>query len=347
MNDLNRRRVLVGTVVGLSGLGISLVLKRRFRKTSALVESSAEDYARPVVPVIDAHCHISQAMHSGFQAVMEQNGVRFAISQGYWKGIDYEVDAVSDIRRNYSSRFAAFYAPMWGSTEPNYLKSKERVIVTDEYLRTTLPEELQRFMIAGGANAVGLKLWRDLGARVYDTSGHLLQITDPRLLPVLTLAESLGAVVSIHSCGTCQSTRDELVARHPGLKFIYCHWGSLGDKLESLGATLDRYSNVLVDTSPAGSWPTAKGSSQNVVREFYARYQDRLAFGTDFVEVNRTECCQQAWWECFYRSFWRYHQTRDQDFSSTACSLKHWTGVGLNANLLRKVYWDNAYSISI
>ena len=345
MEKLNRRKLIIGSGLGLAGVALGYELVRRRLVNDRPIELPVGFYDHPVVPVIDAHCHISQAMHADFQAVMDRNQVRFAISHGYWKGIDHDVAAVSDIRTNHSSRYAAFYAPRWGCADitTDYLKSKNPVTVTDAYLHSTLPAELQRFMEAGGPHAIGLKLWRDIGARVYDTNGHLLQLTDPRFTPVLTLAQSLSAVVSIHCCGTCQQTRDALLARYPEIRFVLCHWGSAGSNLASLRQTLERYPNVLVDTSPASGWPTSKGLTQQETRDFYLRFQDRLAFGTDFVELNRTQCCDESWWDCLYHSFWRYHQTADVDFSLNGCSLGRWSGVGLNQAVLRKLYWQNAY----
>ena len=343
MKYLNRRRLITGTALGLASLAGATFLARRYGGSGSNSLSTSSDYDQPVVPVIDAHCHISQAMHSEFRSTMDRNQVRFSISHGYWKGIDYDVATVSEIRTQYSDRYAAFYAPMWGSTDPHYLKSKEPVTVTDQFLLATLPEELQRFMKAGGASALGLKLWRDIGARVHDEHGHILQLTDPRFAPVLKTAEALGAIVSIHSCGTCQTLRDSLVARYPGIQFVYCHWGSSAGKLAELRKLLNRFPNVVLDTSPASGWPTSKGYRQQEVHDFYVEFQDRLLLGTDFVETERTECCDDLWWSCLYKSFWRYHQTSDLDFQLDDCNLGRWTGVGLSSDILKKIYWSNAY----
>lgn len=332
-------------MLGSVGILGGRLANRAFKSHQDLMAQAAGHDDRPAALAIDSHCHIPQAMHSCFAKVMEQQGVRLAISHGYWKGIDQDVATITDIRRHYPDRFAAFYAPTWDSSDPGYMKTSGLVTVTDTYLAETLPHDLERFMAAGGANALGLKLWRDVGARLRDTDGRVLRLTDPRLEPVLDRVRSLGGVVSVHACGKCHADRDALIGRHANLKFVLCHWGSEPHNLGTLRSILERHENVLVDTSPAAGWPTSKGYSQKDVHDFYQDFQDRLALGTDFVELGRQDCPRSGpdFWPNWYRKFWRYHQTWDEDFSSPSIPPKQWTGVGLGPEILRKVYWQNAY----
>jgi hypothetical protein len=79
--------------------------------------------------------------------------------------------------------------------------------------------------------------------------------------------------------------RDHLVAKHPNLRVVGAHLGSLEYDVDEVAARLDRYPNFAVDISARlvdlVVQPTDK------VRNFFIRYADRVLFGTDVVMRER------------------------------------------------------------
>lgn len=87
------------------------------------------------------------------------------------------------------------------------------------------------------------------------------------------------------SHGELIAARDNLLAKHPNLRVIGAHLGSLEFDVDEVAARLDKYPNFAVDISARlidlAIQPTA------MVRDFFLRYADRVLFGTDVVMRER------------------------------------------------------------
>lgn len=79
--------------------------------------------------------------------------------------------------------------------------------------------------------------------------------------------------------------RDHLIAKHPNLRVVGAHLGSLEFDVNEVAARLDKFPNFAVDISARlidlAIQPSAK------VRDFFLRYADRILFGTDVVMRQR------------------------------------------------------------
>ena len=135
------------------------------------------------------------------------------------------------------------------------------------------------------------------------------------------------------------SIMENTIKRHPRNTIIACHFGNLTYDLNRLEVLLDTYPNLYVDNS-AKYAETA--TIPRFVSAFYRKYQDRIAFGTDWVpttEMNRTA--------------FRILETLDEHFYAIGffdlpLSIGyHWPmyGLGLEEEILQKVYRDNALKI--
>ena len=132
---------------------------------------------------------------------------------------------------------------------------------------------------------------------------------------------------------------ENTVRRHPENIIIACHFGNLTYDLARIGKMLEKYPNLFVDNS-------AKYAETSTIPRFasafYRQYQDRIVFGTDWVptaEMNRTA--------------FRILETEDEHFYALGyfelpLSIGyHWPmyGLGLDDQVLRKVYRDNALKL--
>jgi predicted TIM-barrel fold metal-dependent hydrolase len=123
--------------------------------------------------------------------------------------------------------------------------------------------------------------------------------------------------------------RDRLLAKHPKTTFIACHLGNQGNNLASLAKVLDRYPNLYVDIA-ARDYEI--GREPRTAARFFAKYKDRVLFGTD---MGADKAMYQGWWRLLEtddeylpgRIWWRYY------------------GLELSAPVLESLYRVNARRI--
>ena len=73
--------------------------------------------------------------------------------------------------------------------------------------------------------------------------------------------------------------RDHVLEKHPHLRFVGCHLGSLEYDVDELAKRLDKYPNFAVDT--AARIVDFQVQEREKVRKFHIKYQDRMLYGTD------------------------------------------------------------------
>ena len=142
------------------------------------------------------------------------------------------------------------------------------------------------------------------------------------------------------------------VARHPRTIFIGVHFGNDPEDPDRVARMLDKHPNLYIDT--AARIPEMGRHDPVKMRRFFEKYQDRILFGTD-TGVGPEDADMMygstgplpptaADEERFFRSSWRYFETRDKQFESPTPIQGRWKidGIGLSDAILRKVYYENA-----
>lgn len=318
---------------------------------------------------VDAHVHVSPAAVPRLLRLMDERGLDVAVNlSGGWPGAGLE--ASLEAAEKSKGRVVVFANP------PLQLLSYG---LEPEALANELAQ-------AHALGARGVKIFKALGLTYRNKDGSLLAVDDPRLDPLFEKAGELGMPVSIHtgdpiafwSAPDEKNERfDELnahpgwsyfgkevpswealfdaferrVARHPKTNFIGVHFGNGPELPERVGAMLEKYSNLYVDT--AARVPEL-GRRATVVRELFIRYQDRILFGTDLgvgeapddlmlgstglFPPNRADV------DRFFTSTWRFFETNDTGFAHPTPIQGRWTidGLGLPPEVLRKIYSGNA-----
>jgi predicted TIM-barrel fold metal-dependent hydrolase len=145
------------------------------------------------------------------------------------------------------------------------------------------------------------------------------------------------------------------VARHPRVTFIGAHFGNCPEQPARVAAMLERYPNLVVDT--AARLPEIGRRDAAEMRDIFLRYQDRILLGTDLgygldrygelrivLGSGGTEPSTEADALLFWRSTWRWFETRDRGIPSPTPIQGRWTidGIGLPREVLEKVYRRNA-----
>jgi len=236
--------------------------------------------------------------------------------------------------------------------------------------------------------ARGLKITKGLGLGIPAPDGkHLLTVDDSGLDPLFERAGALGMPVAIHigdpkafwkpvspenerwdelrvhpewsfygpgipSWQELYDAFERLVARHKKTTFIGVHFGNDPEDPDNVARMLDKYPNLYVDT--AARVPEIGRHPQEKMRRFYAKYQDRVLFGTDtgigpddadmMYGSTGANVPTRADEVRFFTSTWRYFETADRQFESPTPIQGRWKidGVGLPESILRKIYFENA-----
>ena len=126
-------------------------------------------------------------------------------------------------------------------------------------------------------------------------------------------------------------TLEDVVRDNPKTTFIACHFANCEYNLSIIGSLLEKYKNLYSDVA------ARFGETSTIPRymaSFYEKYQDKLLYGTD----NTPE-------PGMYEITFRILETSDEHFYYY--TFYHWPsyGFGLNDQILRKVYRENAKKI--
>jgi len=118
--------------------------------------------------------------------------------------------------------------------------------------------------------------------------------------------------------------------RHPHTTFIACHLANLDYDLTRMGTLLESCPNLHADISARYA---ETGATPRAASQFYAKYADRLLYGTDM-----------GFDKPMYRVTFRILETLDEHFYEIDQFDYHWylNGFGLPDPTLMRVYHDNA-----
>ncbi len=126
--------------------------------------------------------------------------------------------------------------------------------------------------------------------------------------------------------------RNEVLKKHPGTRFILCHFSNLGNNLGRLAEDMESYPNLYLDIS-ARDYEI--GRQPRAARKFLEQYCSRIMFGTD---MGREEAMYEGWWRLLEtgdeyipgRQWWRMYglelgqDTLKQLYRTTAENTLNW-----------------------
>ena len=324
---------------------------------------------RPRWPVVDAHNHLGAAFGGQWAGLGPRDLLPVLDAAGVEAIVDLDgghggvlADEVARWQQPHPDRVAVFCGLDCGSWEedPRFGETEAR-----------------RLEASAAAGARGLKVWKVLGLRARDPDGRLVAPDDSRLDPLWAAACRLGIPVVIHVADPIAffepldaenerweelhahpdwhfwPTRppgrpdlpgfppfDELLdglrrvlVRHPETTFIGAHVGGAAEDLAWVGATLDACPNFHVDIAARLG---ELGRQPYTARAFFERYRERILFGADVGPDPSV-----------YRTYYRFLESRDESFdydSDEVPGQGRWQihGIGLDADVLRRVYRENA-----
>ncbi|MEI9920208.1 MAG: amidohydrolase family protein [Bacteroidota bacterium] len=228
--------------------------------------------------------------------------------------------------------------------------------------------------------ALGIKIWKNIGIEDRDSTGEFIMIDDPTFDPIIQLLIDndktlLGHLGEPKNCWLpldsmtvnndrnyfkshpeyhmylhpeypkyeeVMAARDHMLEKHPQLRFVGAHLGSLEWSLDELAKRLDLYPNMAVDMAariPHLQYLTQKNREQ--VRYFFDRYQDRIIYATDSgidpdSDPQKTKDAIHNVWI----ADWKFFAT-DETLSSPNVNGE-FQGLNLDKKIINKIYRENA-----
>jgi predicted TIM-barrel fold metal-dependent hydrolase len=228
--------------------------------------------------------------------------------------------------------------------------------------------------------AIGVKIWKNIGMGLKDKNGKYVMIDDPRFDPILDYIEKQGKTVLGHlaeprnawlpvdsmtvsndkgyftkhpeyhmyqhpeapSYEAEVAARDNMLKKHPKLRFVGAHLGSLEWSVDELAKRLDEFPNMAVDMA-ARIVHLQVQSQKNwqKVHDFMIKYQDRLIYATDQsvlkegLEPKISESIHHTR-QLDWKFFTSYDEMSVRSFSGTFKGLK------LPKQVIDKIYHTNA-----
>jgi len=227
--------------------------------------------------------------------------------------------------------------------------------------------------------AIAVKVWKNIGMDLKDKNGKYVMIDNPRFDPIFNYLAKNNITLIGHngepkdcwlpldemtvkgnknyysqhpeyhmflhpeypSYEDQINARDNMLEKHPDLKFIGAHLGSLEWSLDELAKRLDKFPNMAVDLSRMANLQIHTKTNWQKTHDFFIKYQDRLLYGTDrTIESTKNPGAMIKNVEDGWIRQWRFFATDDIFVESeVGGELK---GLKLPAEVIDKIYRKNA-----
>jgi hypothetical protein len=324
---------------------------------------TAEDFAR--VRKIDTHVHLNSASKAMANLAEADN----------FKLVTVNVDAPA-----VSLQQQLDYALIQTSLFPKDISFLASFSIPDAQPTGWQDVVIKQLDSAFNKGALGIKVWKNIGMVYRDTAGQFIMIDDPMFDPIIKFVIDRDKMVLGHlgepkNCWLPleQMTvnndrryftehpeyhmfrhpefptyddqigaRDRFLEKHPDLRFVGAHLGSLEWSVEELASRLDKFPKMAVDM--AARVPHLQVQSQHdreKVRNFIIKYADRLIYATDGglnpdTDPDRSRQEQHDQW----LRDWRYFATSETMKAPEVNG--DFKGLQLPKEVIDKIYYKNA-----
>lgn len=338
-------------------------------KPSKVAKSSSQFYSMQdfkLVEKYDTHVHINTYDTAFINLAKEDNFklLTVNVNPSTYPSVDNQENVALSLINNFPEQVAyatTFTMKDWG---------------TDLWLPQTLAYLKNSF----SKGAIGVKIWKNIGMELKDKDGKFVMVNDARLDPVLDFIEKNNVTLIGHlgepknawlpvekmtvsgdksyfsknpkyhmflhpeypSYQDQIDARDKMLEKHPAIRFVGVHLGSLEWDVDELAKRLDKFPNMAVDMAERIchlQYQTVKNRQK--VYDFMVKYQDRLIYATDNSVAKGADPAKYKTRIHERRlSDWRYFVSDDEmnvsDFEEKLQGLK------LPKSVIDKIYRTNA-----
>ena len=342
-------------------------MKNYFFLLSFFMVSCTSSLEFKTFPKIDAHVHLETSDDS-FVQVMKDNHfklISLVTRSEKMEVIRKEFDYAENLHMNHPRTIGfATTISMDGFGGPAW----------EEETIAWLQESFDR-------GAIAVKLWKDIGMTFRNADSSFIFIDDPRFDPILDFIEANNKTLTNHTAEpkNCWlpiedmtvkgdrnyftnhpeyhmylhpeyptreeilAARDRMLQKHPNLRYVGCHLGSMEWNVDEMAEWLDKFPNYGLDM--AARIVHFKVQDREKVRNFIIKYQDQLLYGTDIgikddSDVTSTDIKAQSLVEGVWKEDWEYFTT--DKILTQDDKVKEYQGLKLPESVLKKIYHDNA-----
>jgi predicted TIM-barrel fold metal-dependent hydrolase len=335
---------------------------------------AVDDFAR--VRKFDAHVHANTDDQALLDVARKDGFELLSINVDYpdfpplstQAEVAHKLQAADPQRFHFATTF-----PMEGFGSPSWTQDTNRLI----------DAEVQH-------GALGVKVWKNIGMVARDANARLIMLDDPRFDGVMKHVEARHLPLIAHqaepkncwlpleamttendrsyfrdhpeyhmylhpeqpSYESLLAARDRFVARHPRLRFVGAHMGSLEWSVDALAAFLDSHPYATVDLAARMTQVQYQSvADYPKVRRFFIKYQDRILYGSDLTEnppsaseraqnppLDPAEFPKEA--DALWRSDWLYLATPAvQHVDAIKADVQ---GLALPRAVIDRIYYGNA-----
>ena len=203
---------------------------------------------------------------------------------------------------------------------PDYISYATTFSVNNWNSNTWQQETLDYLKESFDMGAIAVKVWKNIGMELRDKNGKFVMIDDPRFDPIIDFIEKSGKTLIGHlgeprncwlpiekmtvkgdkdyfsthpqyhmylhpeypSYEDLIIAKDRMLEKHPNIRFVGAHLGSLEWSVDKLAKRLDKFPNMAVDMAERIShFQYQAVTDWQKVHDFFIKYQDRLIYATD------------------------------------------------------------------
>ena len=231
-------------------------------------------------------------------------------------------------------------------------------------------KQIDRDFVQG---ALAVKIWKNIGMEIKNSSGQYLLADDPRFEPIYKDIATHGKTLMSHqaepdvawgppdpadpswsyyqenpqwyvanrpgvpSKQKILDARDHVLAENPTLRMVGVHLGSMERSLDNIASHLDKYPNFAIDTAARMDYLMLMPPEK--VSAFLIKYQDRVLYGTDLdVHADARLSDALSEWQSTYARDWKFLATGE----TLTVSGKQVRGLNLPQPVLEKIFRTNA-----
>ncbi len=327
----------------------------------SVYKAPATEIKKAKFPVIDMHAHAYTKTPQDVAErvrIMDGVGVEKSVLLTYATGAKF--DSIYALYAKYPDRFEV-YCGLDFSDFPK-----------ENWIEKTI-SELKRCVKAG---AKGIGEVHDKGKGIIEG----VHADDVRLDPIFNACVEMNIPINFHTAEPIwmyepmDSTNDGLMRswtwrvkdkegmvdhqglmeilsnmlkRHPDNTFVIAHLANCSFDFSILARMFDQYPNFYADISARFAEFSA---IPRATAKFFTKYQDRIVYGTDYgweVWDKHSDYGNNTSLDAMFKMTFRVLETEDEHFYLTDLVGYKWPlyGLGLNDEVLRKIYRDNALKL--
>lgn len=345
-------------------------MKNYFLLLGLLIAGCTPSLDYKTFPKIDAHVHLETKDDSFVQVINDNNFklITLVTRSESPEVIRKEFEFAQDLNNNHPKSIGfATTISMDGFGEPEWESN------TIAWLQESFD-----------AGAMAVKIWKDIGMTFRNEDSTFIFIDDPRFDPIWDFIEENDKTLVNHTAEpkNCWlplaemtvkgdssyfsrnpqyhmylhpeypsreeilAARDRMLKKHPNLRYVGCHLGSMEWNVDEMAEWLDKFPNYGLDM--AARIVHFKVQDREKVRNFIIKYQDQLLYGTDIgIKDNGgsegTDKRAQSLIDGVWKEDWAYFTT-DKMLTQND-KVKEYQGLKLPESVLKKIYHDNAMTM--